>query len=92
MALCVLFIAAFVWLTGAFGLMLGVLRPNFQWTSEAMPIKQSMNVMISILLGFGLPILAAVGCYLLRTRCSTEVYLALTWWLDTKGAARFDAL
>ena len=103
-ALCVLFIAAFVWLTGAFGLMLGVLRPNFQWTSEAMPIKQSMNVMISILLGFGLPILAAVGCYLLRNICSAEVYmalaagllmlisLALTWWLDTKGAARFDAL
>ncbi|MGM9605716.1 MAG: hypothetical protein ACI3XG_11715 [Faecousia sp.] len=102
--LCVLFTAAFLWLTDAFGLMLGVLRPNFQWTSEAMPIKQSMNVMFSILLGFALPILAAVGCYFAKNLVSTELYLGLTtgllailalvltWWLDTKGAAKFDAL
>lgn len=102
--LCILFIAAFIWLTGAFGLMLGVLRPNFQWTSEAMPIKQSMNVLISIFLGFLIPVLAAVGCYLVRNLFSMELYmglcaalfgglsLALTRWLNTRGAARFDAL
>lgn len=102
--LCAVFIAAFLWFNGALGLVLGVLRPNFQWTSEAMPIKQSMNVLISILLGFALPILAAVGCYLTRNLFSTQVYLgltagmlgalsfALTWWLHTRGAARFDAL
>lgn len=102
--LCVLFTAAFLWLTDAFGLMLGVLRPNFQWTSEAMPIKQSMNVMLSILLGFVLPILAAVGCYFARSLLSTELYLGLTagllavlalvltWWLNTRGAAKFEAL
>ena len=102
--LCAVFTAAFLWLTGAFGLMLGVLRPNFQWTSEAMPIKQSMNVLISILLGFALPILAAVGCYAARNLFSAQLYLgltaallaalagALTWWLNTRGAAKFDAL
>ena len=102
--LCAVFVAAFLWFTGALGLVLGVLRPNFQWTSEAMPIKQSMNVLISILLGFALPILAAVGCYLTRNLFSTQAYLgltagmlgalsfALTWWLHTRGAARFDAL
>ena len=102
--LCALFIVAFIWLSGAFGLILGVLRPNFQWTSEAMPIKQSMNMMISILVGFSLPVLAAVGCYLSRNLLSTELYmvlcaalfgglsLALTRWLNTKGAAKFDAL
>ena len=102
--LCAVFTAAFLWLTGAFGLMLGVLRPNFQWTSEAMPIKQSMNVLISIFLGFLLPVLAAVGCYFVRNLFSTELYMVLcsalfgvlslvvTWWLNTKGAARFDAL
>ena len=102
--LCAVFTVAFLWLTGAFGLMLGVLRPNFQWTSEAMPIKQSMNVLISIFLGFLIPVLAAVGCYLVRNLFSMELYmglcaalfgglsLALTRWLNTKGAARFDAL
>lgn len=102
--LCCLFIVAFLWLTGAFGLMLGVLRPNFQWTSEAMPIKQSMNVMISIILGFALPILAALGCYWARNLLSVEAYLGLSallqaagalglsWWLDTAGARKFDRL
>lgn len=102
--LCSLWTVAFIWLTGAFGLLLGVLRPNFQWTSEAMPIKQSMNMMLSILLGFALPILAAVGCGLSRNLFSTDWYLGLTGallallglsvtlWLDTRGAARFDSL
>lgn len=102
--LCSLWTVAFIWLTGAFGLLLGVLRPNFQWTSEAMPIKQSMNMMLSILLGFALPILAAVGCGLSRNLLSTDWYLGLTGallallglsvtlWLDTRGAARFDSL
>ena len=102
--LCCLFTAAFIWLTGAFGLMLGVLRPNFQWTSEAMPIKQSLNVLISIFVGFALPVLAAVGCYLSRMLFSTNVYLVLstalltalslglTLWLHTKGAAKFESL
>ncbi|MDY4754727.1 MAG: hypothetical protein SO355_05180 [Candidatus Faecousia sp.] len=102
--LCCLFILAFLWLTGAFGLMLGVLRPNFQWTSEAMPIKQSLNVMISILLGFALPILAALCCYWTRNLLSAEACLGLgallqaaaalglTWWLNTKGGAKFETL
>ena len=102
--LCCLCNGAFLWFTGAFGLMLGVLRPNFQWTSEAMPIKQSMNMLISLVLGFALPVLAAVGCYFGRKLCSTESYvllfaavltvlsLILTRWLDTKGGRKFDLL
>ena len=102
--LCALCCAAFVWATGAFGLMIGVLRPNFQWTSEAMPIKQSLNMMISLLVAFALPILAALGCYFGRKLMSPETYvgifalllgllsLALTGWLNTKGGAKFDAL
>ena len=102
--LCTGFAVGFVWFTGVFGLVLGVLRPNFQWTSETMPIKQSMNMMIAILLAFALPILAAVGCWFTRNLFSADVYLGLTtallaliclglnWWLDTKGAAKFDAL
>ena len=102
--LCVLCNGAFIWLTGVFGLMIGVLRPNFQWTSEAMPIKQSMNMMISLLLAFALPILMALGCYFGRKLFSVDVYVGVctgvlavlslgpTCWMNTKGAARFDAL
>ena len=102
--LCAACNVAFIWFIDAFGLMIGVLRPNFQWTSEAMPIKQSMNMMISLLLSFALPILAALGCYFGRKLASTEVYvgiyaallgllsMVLMRWLDTKGAAKFDAL
>lgn len=102
--LCALFVLAFLWLTGAFGLVVGVLRPNFQWTAEAMPIKQSLNMIFSMLLAFALPILAALGCYLTRKWISTEAYLglcagllallslAMTRWLDTRGASKFECL
>ncbi len=102
--LIMLYCAAYVWLCGAFGLTVGILRPNFQWTTETMPIKQSVNVLLSMLLGFVLPIVTAFGGYLARDFMSTQVYLAvaaavlmaaasaLNYWLDTKGAALFDRL
>ena len=102
--LCCLCNGFFIWFSGTFGLMISVLRPDFQWTSEALPIKQSMNMMISLVLSFALPILAAVGCYFGRKLCSTEVYvllfaallailsILLTRWLDTKGGSKFDSL
>lgn len=102
--LILLYCVAFIWLCGVFGLVLGVLRPNFQWTTETMPIKQSINVMLSMLLGFALPIATAFVGYLARNLMSTQTYLAvaaavlavvaaaLNYWLDTKGAALFDRL
>lgn len=102
--LVMLYCAAFVWLCGAFGLTLGVLRPNFQWTTETMPIKQSLNVLLSMLLGFALPIATAFIGYLTRDLMNIQVYLAaaaavimavavtLNYWLDTKGTALFDRL
>ena len=104
MVLCVLCNGAFIWLTGSLGLILGVLRPNFQWTSEAMPIKQSMNMLIAVLLAFALPILTALGGYFSRNLMSTDVYLGVvtalygllslgaTWWLNTRGGGKFDCL
>lgn len=93
-----------VWTTGAFGLMLGLLRPNFTWTTEAMPIKQSMNVLISMLVGWVLPLLSVGACWLLRgyltagqVMIASTVVLAvaafaLHRWLMTKGGRVFDAL
>ena len=102
--LCTLCNVSFIWLTGAFGLMIGVLRPNFQWTSEATPIKQSMNMLIAILIAFAVPVLTTFGCYLTRNLCSTNAYLGiicgvyllaalgLSHWLDTVGGRKFDRL
>lgn len=104
LCLCTLLVTAFIFVTGSFGLILGLLRPNFQWTSEAMPIKQSMNMIVSILIGFALPILLALGAYLTRNLFSLEVYLGLSTallaviglglkqWLNTVGDRKFDAL
>lgn len=96
--------AVLVWTTGAFGLMLGLLRPNFTWTTEAMPIKQSMNVLITMLVGWVLPILTAAACYFLRswldagkvliaaTAILAVTAFALHRWLMTKGGRVFDTL
>lgn len=95
---------ALVWTTGAFGLMLGLLRPNFTWTTEAMPIKQSINVLLTMLVGWILPLLSVGACWLLRGKVTagqvlmvSTVVLAvaaftLHRWLMTKGGRVFDTL
>lgn len=98
------FVWMYVWLTGEIGLILGLKRPNFNWTMETMPIKQSMNVMFSWLIGWGLIVLVCGGGYLLRSTVSVGTYVAFAMvavalaarmfkrWLDTKGDALFSAL
>ena len=102
--LCCLFFVMFNWFFGALGLTLGVLRPNLNWTNEAMVIKQSLNVFVMMLLAFAMPVLVAWGGYLTRNVMGANGYLAavaalfgalsaaLTRWLDTKGAKRFENL
>lgn len=102
--LCGLFFVMYNWFFGAFGLMLGVLRPNLQWTSEAMVIKQGLNSFIVVMLAFLVPLAVAFGGVLTVKFLGTEGYFAaaaalfgaisigLTRWLDTKGARRFEQL
>lgn len=102
--LCVLLVEAMAWFFSAFGLVIGVLRPDLQWTSESVPIKQSMNVMIAVLLAFVLPLLVAGLGYLTRNVMGMNAYLAVAAaalglaclamgvWLDTEGAAKFESL
>lgn len=103
-AFCVLLLMAMTWFFSAGDLMLGVLRPDLQWTSESMPIKQSLNVALAVLAAFLLPILIAALGYLTRELMAADAFLAaaavvlallsaaITHWLDTKGAKRFEAL
>ena len=69
-----------------------------------MPIKQSMNVMLSMLADWALTVLVCGGGYLLRSTVSVGTYVTfaavavalaarmLKRWLDTKGDALFSAL
>ncbi len=106
-AQCILilaFILLFIQFTGILGLIFGVLRPNFNWTSETVPVKQSLNVLFVWLIGWAIPIITGGGYYLLRRTvepanylCVFIVLLALAVrymrrWLMTKGAEIFDRL
>lgn len=94
----------FCYLSGAFGLFLGLRRPNLHWTSEAQPIKQGLNVFIIM---FGGMILGALvgGLYLpMVLFLDVRIYLAI-WvvlfaildvllgrWLSRGGARLFEEL
>ena len=103
-ALMTLFLLAYLCYTAITGLMIDLLRPNLTWSSEVVPIKQSLNVIFAWLAGFLL--LAAIGglYYLLRKSVSVSGFLMgadlvlilivalLQYWVNTRGAARFDRL
>lgn len=88
----------------AFGLMMGLLRPNLHWTNELVPIKQSLSafavMMGSIFYGLALGVLyIGIGWlmgsifFLLLAMVVAGLLAALCLiWLRTKGSARFGTL
>ena len=96
--------AVFVIFSGSAMLALDLKRPMLDWTNEAQPIKQSINVVISM---FGGMILAAIfaALYLLLGRfLGAEIYLLICTvlmavftvlihkWFRTKGRVIFATL
>ena len=55
--------------TAALDLTLGLLRPNLNWTNEIYPIKQSVSILIALLLP--MVFAAVIGLF----------YLLIGWWL-----------
>ena len=105
-ALPFVFVAALAYIlfSACLGLTLGVTRASFTWTSELMPIKQSLAVTIALFGGW-LYAVALAGLYLWQGwKLGAPVYLAiaaavtllaaglLLRWLKTNGARRFAAL
>ena len=97
----------FVLLSGAFGLTMNLLMPKLDWTSEAVAVKQSGAVLVTMLGLTVYTISACVGLFLFvisRQHLSVQMYvLILTLvsallcalcllWLPKKGARRFDRL
>ena len=102
--LVLFFIAAYTLLSAAFGLTVGLIAPNLNWTNEVTPIKQSLSVLIvtfgSMLYAaalFGLYLLigyslGALGYLALAAFFSGGIAVLLLCWLRTRGAKRFEAL
>ena len=95
---------AYIAFSACLGLTLGVARANLTWTSELMPIKQSLAVTIALFGGW-LYAIAFAGLYLWQGwKLGAAAYLAiaaavtlavtalLLRWLKTKGAQRFAML
>ena len=89
---------AFALLAALAGLFLGLKMPNLHWTNEIVPIKQGVNVMLSLLGGwvyaaamcalyflFGWQ-LGAVGYLMLFTLITLAFSAGLYVWLRKKGA------
>ncbi len=102
--LAILVCALFTALQGCFGLFIDLKRPNLRWTNEITPVKQSMNVMFSILGGWLYGLLMGGLYFLLAARLPAELYLLLAavftgglflllyFWLRRSGAKIFAVL
>lgn len=96
--------ALFALLMAEIGLALNLKMPNLNWTSEIIPIKQSVPVAVTLFGGW-LMVIALAGIYvLLRNVVSISTYFVLVcaaffmaagWlhhWLMTRGAKIFEVL
>ncbi len=87
-----------------FGLFLNLLRPNLNWTSEAMVVKQGLSIFIALFSGWVLGALMAVTAIFLGNRMGSILLLScwllllavllllLERWLRKKGAIIFANL
>ena len=103
-ALIVVLPQLYVFLSALFGLSIGLKRPNFAWTNEIVPIKQSMSVAFALFGGW-LYAIALGGLFLLvKTPLNPALYMlafaaataaagaALYLWLKRRGSRLFGAL
>jgi len=94
----------FVLFMASMGLLIGLKMPNLDWSSEVVPIKQSLGVMLALFGGWAV-IVAFTGLYVLMDSILKPLaYLLLVCivllagcgvllrWLMTKGAEIFEAL
>ena len=94
----------FVVVMAQLGLFVNLLAPNLTWTSEIVPIKQSLSVSLALFGGWGIVLLLGGIYFLLRKLVSPLAYLAvltvlllaaavlLFLWLKNRGARIFERL
>ena len=94
----------YVLLSALFGLTIGLTRPNFTWTNEIVPIKQSMGVAIALFGGWLYAIVLGGLFLIVKVPIDPALYLgafaavtaaagaALYFWLKKRGSRLFAAL
>ena len=94
---------AFTVFNSFFGMFLGVKMPNFTWTNEIKPIKQSACVFIALFGAFLYSAAIGGGYFVFRKYLSSEAYLAIVLgitltlslilysYLKTKGTKKFES-
>ncbi len=75
--LTVLVCALLAAFTGYIGAWAGLRWAKLEYTNDAYPCKQSVGVLISMLLCMGTPALLGIGCYLTAGFLSAEIYMVL---------------
>lgn len=92
----------YVFAMAMFGLFLNLKMPNFSWQNETAVVKQSMSVMLSMLLNMAIAVLIGVLYYALGARIDAVWYLAgvalllaaasvaLFAWLKHRGGKIFE--
>ncbi len=97
-AACLALPAAFTLFTAALGLMLGLEKPNLSWQNETAAVKQNLNILVTISVGYIAAALGGYGCYLLSASlgavmaawlvCAVFVLAAVLElrWLFSKGS------
>jgi ABC-2 type transport system permease protein len=100
--------ASFITFMACFGLCINLKTPNLTWTSETVPIKQSVGVMVAMFGGWVILAALAGGYYLLQkvvlAAALPAVYLAcvatvlfvaavgMLVWIHLRGAKIFEEL
>lgn len=94
----------FIRIKAGIGMMIGLLRPNFIWTSEVQPIKQSTNILYAMLISFVMIIIIPGAYYLLMDYVQIDNYLLyllvffvlvislIQKWMANKGCQIFEEL
>ena len=94
----------YVVLSAAFGLFMGLKRPNLNWTSEVAPIKQGLAVFLSMFGGWLVAVVLGFLYYALMARVGAVAFLlavtalfavlalVLVRWLKTAGAKIYQHL
>ena len=67
-AACLVLPAVFTLFTAALGLILGLEKPNLSWQTETAAVKQNLNVLVVMLVGYMAAGLGGYGCYVLALK------------------------
>ena len=97
---CVAFLAT----VSLLGLVMNLLFPNFKWTTETLPVKQSVSVTVTLFGSWVLVVALGGLYYLLREQVAATAFLGITLallcaanagmlvWLKRCGTKRFTQL